>query len=62
MRVAEHELEIREKAVEERERMLAADVRMKFGESLAAVSKLGFADEIPDPHCRRRIQAGQALA
>lgn len=46
IRVAERELEIREKAVEERERMLAADVRMKFGESLAAVSKLGFADEI----------------
>lgn len=46
IKVAERELEIRERAVEERERMLAADVRMKFGESLAAVSKLGFADEI----------------
>ena len=46
VKVAERELEIREKAVEERERMLAADVRIKFGESLAAAFKLGLADEI----------------
>lgn len=44
--VAEKEVAVREKAVEDRERMLAADVRMKFGESLAATLKLNFAEQV----------------
>lgn len=46
VRVAERELEIREQAFAERQRQVAADVRIKFGESLAAVSKLKFTEEI----------------
>lgn len=38
--VARRELEIREFAVSNQERLLAADVRTKFGEALAAVKKL----------------------
>ncbi|MBX3283597.1 MAG: TolC family protein [Acidobacteria bacterium] len=38
--VARRELEIREFAVANQERLLAADVRIKFGEALAAVRKL----------------------
>ena len=38
--VAQRELEIRELARENQERLLAADVRIKFGEALAAVRKL----------------------
>ena len=48
VRVAERELEIREQAFAERQRQVAADVRIKFGESLAAVSKLKFTEEILD--------------
>lgn len=44
--VAESELEIRKQAVAERERQLASDVRSKFGESLAAIHKLKFIEEI----------------
>src|SRR5205085_3273633 len=40
IRVAERELEMRRQDVANRERMLAADVRAKFGEALAAILKL----------------------
>lgn len=45
VRVAERELEVRRRALADRERMLAADVRMKFGDVLALALKLQFADE-----------------
>ena len=46
IRVAERELEMRQQDVANRERMLAADVRTKFGEALAAILKLGFNEEL----------------
>src|SRR6266446_908906 len=46
IRVAERELEMRRQDVANRERMLAADVRAKFGEALAAVFKLGFDEDL----------------
>jgi len=46
IRVAERELEMRRQDVANRERMLAADVRAKFGEALAAILKLGFDEEL----------------
>src|SRR5882724_11063132 len=46
IRVAEGELEMRRQDVANRERMLAADVRAKFGEALAAVFKLGFDEDL----------------
>jgi cobalt-zinc-cadmium efflux system outer membrane protein len=45
IRVAERELEIRRQALAERERQLAAEVRGKFGEALAAVLKLRFTED-----------------
>jgi cobalt-zinc-cadmium efflux system outer membrane protein len=44
--VAEPEVEVREQMVADRERELAADVRAKFGEALAAILKLGFDEEL----------------
>jgi len=44
--VAERELELRERAVADRERMLAAEVRSKFGQSLAEILKLGFTEDL----------------
>lgn len=44
--LAERELEVRELAVADRERNLAADVRAKFGEALTAVLKLGLDEEL----------------
>jgi len=44
--VAEKELEIRRQALAERERQLAADVRSKFGEAIAAIYKLKFTEDI----------------
>lgn len=44
--VAQRELEMRELMLADRERMLAADVRAKFGEALAEILKLGFAEEL----------------
>lgn len=44
--VAEREVEMRELEVADRERILAADVRAKFGEALAAVLKLGFDEDL----------------
>jgi cobalt-zinc-cadmium efflux system outer membrane protein len=46
VRVAERELEIRRQALAERERLLAAEVRAKFGESLSAALKLRFVEDI----------------
>jgi len=46
IRVAERELEMRRQDVANRERMLAADVRIKFGEAIAAILKLGFDEEL----------------
>jgi cobalt-zinc-cadmium efflux system outer membrane protein len=46
IRVAERELEMRRQDVANRERMLAADVRAKFGEALAATLKLGLDDDL----------------
>src|SRR5258705_1397398 len=45
-KVAEGELEMRRQDVANRERMLAADVRAKFGEALAAILKLGFDEDL----------------
>jgi len=44
--VAEREVEVRESEVANRERLLAAEVRMKFGEALAAALKLSFTDQL----------------
>ena len=43
--VADRELRIRQLAVSEKERQLAADVRTKFGEGLTAVLKLKFTED-----------------
>lgn len=44
--VAERELEVREAALADRERVLAAEVRAKFGEALAQILKLGVTEEL----------------
>jgi outer membrane protein, heavy metal efflux system len=46
VRVAERELEMRRQDVANRERLLAADVRAKFGQALAAVLKLGLSEDL----------------
>lgn len=46
VRVAEREVGVREAALADRERVLAAEVRAKFGEALASVLKLGVADDL----------------
>lgn len=46
IRVAERELEMRRQDVSNRERILAADVRVKFGEALAAIIKLRFDEDL----------------
>ncbi|MEP6847727.1 MAG: TolC family protein [Acidobacteriota bacterium] len=46
IRVAEREVAVREKAVEDRERLLASEVRMKFGEALAETFKLKFTEDV----------------
>src|SRR6266436_1956855 len=46
IKVAERELEMRRQDVGNRERILAADVRTKFGEALAAILKLGFNEDL----------------
>ena len=48
IRIAERELEIRRQAAAEQERQLASEVRLKFGEALAAALKLRFTEEIID--------------
>jgi cobalt-zinc-cadmium efflux system outer membrane protein len=44
--VAEREVQASERAVEDRERMLAADVRTKYGEVVAAVRDLAVSDDV----------------
>src|SRR5215831_8802737 len=44
--VAEREVEVREREFANNERLLAAQVRMKFGEALAQALKLAFTDEL----------------
>ena len=44
--VAARDVEVREREFANRERMLAAEVRMKFGEALAAALKLSFTDQL----------------
>jgi outer membrane protein, heavy metal efflux system len=46
VRVAQSELEIRQLALVNQERLLAADVRSKFGEALAQIKKLGLLERI----------------
>ena len=46
IKVAERQLEMRRQDVANRERFLAADVRVKFGEALAAILKLGFDEDL----------------
>lgn len=46
IRVAEVELEIRRRALEEKERQVAAEVRAKYAESLASIFKLAFLEEL----------------
>ena len=46
IKVAERELEMRQQDVANRERMLAADVRTKFGDALAAILKLGLDEDL----------------
>ena len=46
IRLAERELEMRRLDVANRERMLAADVRAKFGEALAAIFRLGLEEDL----------------
>lgn len=48
IKVAERELEMRRLDVANRERLLAADVRVKFGEAIAAILKLGTDQELID--------------
>ncbi|MDQ3473144.1 MAG: TolC family protein, partial [Acidobacteriota bacterium] len=44
--VAERELELREQSLADRERILAAEVRSKFGQALSAILKLGFNEDL----------------
>lgn len=46
IRLAEREVDLRRQALADRERILAADVRNKFGEALAAITKLGFDEDL----------------
>ena len=48
IKVAERELEMRRQDVANRERLLAAEVRAKFGEAIAAILKLGFDQDLID--------------
>jgi len=48
IKVAERELEMRRQEVANRERLLAAEVRAKFGEAIAAILKLGFDQDLID--------------
>lgn len=48
IRIAEREVALREKALAERERLLAAEVRRKFGDALAQTLKLKLAEDLLD--------------
>jgi cobalt-zinc-cadmium efflux system outer membrane protein len=54
IKVAQAELEIRRQAYKERERQVAFEVRSKFGEGLAAIQKLRFAEEMLDMAVQNR--------
>ncbi len=45
VKTAEQETEVRRKVLADRERLLAADVRSKFGETLSLILKLSFVEE-----------------
>ena len=44
--VAQKELEVKERLLADRERLLSADVRNKFGAALAEILKLGFSEDL----------------
>jgi outer membrane protein, heavy metal efflux system len=46
IKVAEREFEMRRQDIANRERLLAADVRTKFGQAIAAILKLGFDQDL----------------
>ena len=46
VRVAEREVGVREAMLADRERMVAAEVRAKFGEALASILKLGITEDL----------------
>ncbi|MFL6333753.1 MAG: TolC family protein [Pyrinomonadaceae bacterium] len=48
VRVAEREVEVREAMLADRERIVAAEVRSKFGEALASILKLGVTENLLD--------------
>ena len=50
--VAEREVEVREREFNNRERILAGEVRMKFGEGLAHALKLSFTDQLVEANQR----------
>lgn len=50
--VAEREVEVRVNEVADRERMLATEVRRKFGEAIAQSQKLSFADQLVESNLR----------
>lgn len=52
--VAEREVEATERAVADRERLLAADVRLKYGEVAAALRELAIIDEVVASTARQR--------
>ncbi|MFZ1700870.1 MAG: TolC family protein [Pyrinomonadaceae bacterium] len=57
--VAKQELAVKEESVNDRERLLATEVRMKFGEALAATLKLKFTEDTLESslHAYRLVQA-----
>jgi outer membrane protein, heavy metal efflux system len=64
--VAEREVEATERAVADRERLLAADVRMKYGEVVAALRELAVGDDLiaasdrQSALARARVEQGSA--
>jgi cobalt-zinc-cadmium efflux system outer membrane protein len=53
--VAEREVEATERAVADRERLLAADVRMKYGEVASAIRELAISDDLVTATVRQRM-------
>src|SRR5262245_36419536 len=50
--VAEREVEVRARGVANRQRIVAGEIRMKFGEALAAALKLSFTNELLEANQR----------
>ena len=50
--VAEREVEVREREIANGERLLAAEIRLKFGEALSLALKLSFTDELVEANQR----------